>query len=289
MIGLNEYGTLKRLTLRHARDAFVNQDNVDQWWGPLNYHQKPDFQKAISEYECFTSFFSDRGVQIEFLPPGENLSMDAMYVRDASIVSEKGLILCNMGKKERTPEPAAANEAYTTLGLPVAGAIQGDGRLEGGDFLWLDEKTCVVGRGYRTNDGGIRQLKALLGPSVEVVVVPLPHYKGPSDVFHLMSIISPLDKDLMLVYSPLMVAPFREYLLERGCRLVEVPDEEFETMGCNVLALGPRTVLAVNGNPETRRRMEAAGCETLVYDGWEISRKGEGGPTCLTRPIDRES
>ncbi len=93
----------------------------------------------------------------------------------------------------------------------------------------------------------------------------------------------------MLVYSPLMVAPFREYLLERGCRLVEVPDEEFETMGCNVLALGPRTVLAVNGNPETRRRMEVAGCETLVYDGWEISRKGEGGPTCLTRPIDRES
>jgi len=289
MIGLNEHGSIKRLALRHVRDAFISEEKVNAEWSVLNYHERPDFQKALAEYEKFVEIFRARGTQIEFLPRGESLSMDAMYVRDASIVSSKGMILCNMGKAERLPEPPIAGQCYQELGVPVLGTITGEGRVEGGDFLWLDEKTCAVARGYRTNDEGIRQLKALLGEDVEVLVVPLPHYKGPSDVFHLMSIISPLDKDLMLVYSPLMPVPFREYLLSRGYKLVEVPDEEFETMGCNVLALAPRAVLAVDGNPETRRRMEAAGCDVTVYQGWEISRKGEGGPTCLTRPMDRNS
>ncbi len=168
------------------------------------------------------------------------------------------------------------------------GSIDGNGRLEGGDFVWLDESTCAVGHGYRTNAEGIRQLKVILGPEIEVIEVPLPHYKGPDDVFHLMSFVSPLDRDLMLVYSPVMPVPFRQRLLARGIRLVEVPDDEFETMGCNVLALGPRICLMVDGNTETRNRLEAAGCEVLVYSGQEISRKGEGGPTCLTHPLERD-
>jgi N-dimethylarginine dimethylaminohydrolase len=145
-----------------------------------------------------------------------------------------------------------------------------------------------VGHTYRTNPEGIRQLTSLLAPlGVEVISVPLPHYKGPSDVFHLMSILSPVDKDLAVVYSPLMPIPFRELLLQRGYRLVEVPDEEFESMGCNVLALGPRNCLMVAGNPKTKAGLEAAGCRVTEYQGAEISVKGGGGPTCLTRPILR--
>ena len=147
--------------------------------------------------------------------------------------------------------------------------------------------TLAVGRGYRTNDEGIRQLQALLGSDVEVVVVPLPHWQGPSDVFHLMSMISPLADDLALVYSPLLPVPFREDLLARGIELVEVPAEEFDSMGCNVLAVAPRVAVAMEGNPETRRRMEAAGVEAHLYSGAEISAKGCGGPTCLTRPLER--
>jgi N-dimethylarginine dimethylaminohydrolase len=153
----------------------------------------------------------------------------------------------------------------------------------------LDEKTLAVGHTYRTNPEGIRQLKTLLAPiGVEVITVPLPHYKGPSDVFHLMSILSPVDKDLAVVFSPLMPIPFRELLLQRGVKLVEVPDEEFDSMGCNVLAMGPRNCLMVAGNPVTKARLLAAGCQVTEYKGSEISVKGGGGPTCLTRPLIRE-
>jgi N-dimethylarginine dimethylaminohydrolase len=169
--------------------------------------------------------------------------------------------------------------------VPRDGTV-GDATLEGGDTTWLDDGTLAVGRGYRTSAAGIEQLVALL-PYVEVVQVPLSHWKGPSDVFHLMSILSPLDTDLMLVYSPLMPVPFREFLLARGYRLVEVPTEEFESQGCNVLAMAPSVAIALDGNPETRRRMEAAGVEVHCFAGREISQKGSGGPTCLTRPLER--
>ena len=164
--------------------------------------------------------------------------------------------------------------------------VLGDGTLEGGDTTWLDKDTLVVGQGYRTNAAGIEQVSALL-PDVEVLTVPQPHWNGPSDVFHLMSILSPLDDDLLLVYSRLMPVSFRELLLERGYRFVEVPDSEFESQGCNVLAVAPSVAVAVDGNPETRRRMEAAGVEVHGYVGLEISQKGCGGPTCLTRPLER--
>jgi N-dimethylarginine dimethylaminohydrolase len=154
--------------------------------------------------------------------------------------------------------------------------------------VWIDEKTLAVARGYRTNDEGIRQLTVLLGDSVdEVLVVPLPHWRGPEDVFHLMSMISPLDENLALVYSPLMPVPFREYLISRGMTLLEVPDSEFETMACNVLAVAPRKGLMLAGNPRTRDLLERAGVDIHTYEGEEISVKGAGGPTCLTRPLVR--
>jgi N-dimethylarginine dimethylaminohydrolase len=171
--------------------------------------------------------------------------------------------------------------------MAVAGAIEPPGQLEGGDVVWLDARTVVVGRGYRTNDEGIRQYRAILGAGIELIVVPLPHWRGPGDVFHLMSIISPIDRDLAVVYSPLMPVPFRESLLARGLSLVEVPDEEFDSMGANVLAIAPRTCVMVDGNPITRVRLEASGARVHVYDGAEISLKGGGGPTCLTRPLAR--
>jgi N-dimethylarginine dimethylaminohydrolase len=128
----------------------------------------------------------------------------------------------------------------------------------------------------------------LLGSEVDrVVPVPLPHWHGPEDVFHLMSMYSPVDHDLAVVYSPLLPVPFRQLLLKKGYELVEVPEEEFESMGCNVLAVAPRKCVVVEGNPVTRRRLEAAGAEVHEFKGREISMKGGGGPTCLTRPLVR--
>jgi N-dimethylarginine dimethylaminohydrolase len=176
------------------------------------------------------------------------------------------------------------------MGLPILGSIAAPGTLEGGDVLWLDERTIAVGRGYRTNDEGILQLRRLLADTIdEMIVVPLPHWRGPGDVFHLMSIVSPVDRDLAVVYSPLMPVPFRERLLERGIALVEVPDEEFASMGANVLAIAPRRCIMVQGNPVTRDRLHRAGAHVLEYDGAHISLAGGGGPTCLTRPLARQS
>jgi N-dimethylarginine dimethylaminohydrolase len=195
-----------------------------------------------------------------------------------------------MGKPERETEPEALRRAAERLGVPVVGAIEPPGRLEGGDVVWLDERTVVVGRGYRTNDAGIQQYRAMLGDAIdEVIVVPLPHWRGPADVFHLMSIISPIDRDLAVVYAPLLPVPFREVLIARGVSFVDVPDEEFDSMGANVLAIGPRDVIMVEGNPITRARLEQADVRVRTYAGREISLKGGGGPTCLTRPLDRYS
>ena len=283
----SETGRIRRLLLKSAATAFADDATINAQWRALNYLSRPDLGRAMAEYAAFAEQLEAQDLVIDFLPSAEGTGMDSIYVRDASIVCDAGAILCSMGKPARAGEPAACAPAYAALGVPVLGRIDPPGRIEGGDVAWLEEHTLAVGRGYRTNDAGIAQLRALLPESVELVVVPLPHWQGPADVFHLMSFLSPIARDLLLVFSPLLPVPFRELLLERGFTFVEVPAEEFDSMGCNVLALGPRKCLAIEGNPITRARLEAAGVEVLVYRGDEISRKGCGGPTCLTRPVAR--
>ena len=283
----NEYGPLTRVLVKHVRAGGGDQAHVDADWQDLNFTAAPDFARATAQHDQFIALVGSRGAEVMPLPPAAGAGLDSIYVRDASVVTPGGVVLCRMGKRQREPEPAAQGAACGAWDIRVAGAIDPPGRLEGGDLIWLDDRTVVVGRGYRTNDAGIAQLRAVLGSAVEVVVVPLPHWRGPGDVFHLMSIISPVDADLAVVYSPLMPVPFRELLSDRGIALVEVPDHEFPLMGANVLALAPRTCVMVAGCLETRRRLEAAGAEVLVYEGDEISLKGGGGPTCLTRPLNR--
>lgn len=284
---LNEYDTLKRVAARHVRDAFYGSDRIAREWRSLSYTDAIDFDRACAEYGAFLRLIEGSGTRVDLLPAGEGLGLDAIYVRDACLISAKGLIVCNMAKRQRAEEPRANAMMLKSLDQPFAGAIRGAGRIEGGDFVWIDEKSCVVGQGGRTNAEGIRQLREILGPHVHVHVVHLPRYTGPGQVFHLMSMISPLDRDLALIFSPLMPASFRRWLIDRGLTLIEVPDEEFESLGCNVLALAPRKGLMLRGNPTTRGRLEAAGCEVHVYEGREISIKGCGGPTCLTRPLAR--
>lgn len=284
----SDTGALKRVLIKRAADAFRGPREIEAEWRALGFTGRPDLARAMTESDAFADVLRSAGAQVETLPLSAGVTMDSIYVRDASVVCDKGVVLCRMGKPARAAEPAAQGDALRALGLPMLGAIEPPGTLEGGDVVWLDRRTLAVGRGYRTNAEGIEQLHALLGDLVdEVIGVALPHWRGSGDVFHLMSIISPVDRDLAVVYSPLMSVAFRERLLDRGTTLVEVPDEEFDSMGANVLALGPRRCLMVAGNPRTRARLEAAGADVTEYDGREISLKGGGGPTCLTRPLER--
>jgi len=285
---LSEFGQITMLVVKHARDAFADPDTIAREWQALHFTAQPDFARAVAEYDYFLELVSTGGAVVHTLPPAPGVGLDSIYVRDAVVMSADGAILCRMGKPARASEPAAQRATLAARGIAIAGAIEPPGQLEGGDVVWLTDRIVAVGRGYRTNDAGIAQFRALLGRSIdELIEVPLVHWRGPQDVFHLMSVVSPVDRDLAVVYSRLLPVAFRERLAALGYHLVEVPDEEFDSMGCNVLAIAPRKCVMVAGNPQTRVRLERSGAEVREYEGREISLKGGGGPTCLTRPIVR--
>ncbi|MFQ5933213.1 MAG: dimethylarginine dimethylaminohydrolase family protein [Dehalococcoidia bacterium] len=279
---------IKRILLKNPQSAFIDQQSIDGQWQELHYRDRPDFEKAIVEYESFVGLLSQFGMEINYLPRDPDTGLDSIYPSDAFIVSNRGAVLCNMGKEARRGEPRAARAFLEQNGVPILGQVTGEGHLEGGDVVWIDERTVAVGQGYRSNAEGISQLRALLRSGVdEVISVPLPHWHGPNDVLHLLSFVSPIDHDLFLVYSRMMPVPFRQWLLERGIKLIEVPDGEYDSMACNVLAVAPRKCIMLDGNPQTRALLENEGVEVLTYEGEEISRKGCGGPTCLAQPISR--
>lgn len=284
----SEYLPLVSIYIKTVTEAFIDEDKLQGEWKALNYLSKPDLLASKIEYIAFETILKSQVIDIKYFPKDEQLSLDSMYCRDASIATDYGMIICTMGKEGRSLEPEAQRRIFLNNDIAILGTIQAPGTLEGGDVAWLNEKTLAVGHTYRTNLEGIRQLRALLNPhDIKVVVADLPHYRGVQDVFHLMSILSPVDKDLAVVYSPLMPIRFRNQLLSLGYQLVEVPEDEFESMGCNVLAIGPRKCVMVEGNPQTKAALERAGCEVFTYTGQEISVKGGGGPTCLTRPLQR--
>ncbi|MFQ5688681.1 MAG: dimethylarginine dimethylaminohydrolase family protein [Gemmatimonadota bacterium] len=282
-------GTLRRVLLKHPRQAFVSEASIQHQWRDLGYGTAPDLARASREHDRFAKLLHDLGISVEYLPEDPNTGLDSLYARDAGVSWDGGLILCRMAKAARRGEVDALRRACARCDIRIRGEIRGGGTLEGGDVAWLDDRTVAVGRGYRTNTDGVRQFRRLLADSVEEVIeVPLPHWRGPGDVFHLMSIVSPIDRDLILVYSPLLPIPFRERLLKRGFELVEVPEVEFPSMGANVLAVAPRRCVMLQGNPETRRRLELAGARVRMFVGDELCHKGSGGPTCLVRPLVRD-
>jgi len=286
----NMVDPIRRVLMKHPREAYQNQNSLNDKSPQLNYYGVPNYNKALADYESFTELLTSFGAEVHFLPSDDSTSPDSVYTHDPCVISNGGIILCNMGKEARLSEPDAVKDYFESIDIPILGQIEAPGTLEGGDIVWLNERIAAVGEGYRSNAEGIRQFKALLGNLVdEVISVPLPHWAGPGDCLHLMSNISPIDHDLYLVYSRLLPVPFRKYLLHRQIQLIEVPDKEYDSMGCNVLALAPRKVIMIEGNPITRQLLEREGVEIHTYDGSEISLKGAGGPTCLTRPFLRSA
>lgn len=279
-----EYGsqhmtaTLRRVLVRPPQPADVPS------WRDLGWRGEPDAARLAAEHEAFCALLEEAGAEI-VCSDGVPGSLDAIYTFDPALVTDQGALLLRPGKPQRRDEPDGLVPALEAAGVPVHARLSAQEYAEGGDTLWLDRHTLLVGRSYRTNEAGIEALRRAL-PDVDVVAFDLPHLRGPDEVLHLLSLISPLADDLAVAYLPLLPARLVELLREREISIVEVPDREFETMGTNVLALAPRVALALAGNRETRLRMERAGVEVLVYEGPELS-KGDGGPTCLTRPLLR--
>ena len=284
---LNEYSQIKEVAIRSPLAGFVDNDKISREWEALRYHAKPDMLLAISEYKYFKSLLTDDGMEVIDLPPSKKLTLDSIYTRDTILLCDKGLILCNMGRASRTFEVNENFKALSSMGYEVAGEIKAPGTLEGGDFIWIDNNHAAVGLGPRTNAEGIRQLKEILGPSIDLHIVNLPIPDHPDDVLHLMSIISPLDKDLALIYKPFIPNSFLQWLADLNINFIKLSEEEYPLMGCNVLATAPRSIIMLDELPKVQFELEKAQCKIRTYKGIEISRKGEGGPTCLTRPLKR--
>ncbi len=272
---------LRRVLVKRPDQAFGDAD-PERW----HYTSRPDLDEARREHDALVEILTDSGAEIIGHPEAQPDHADAIFVFDPALVTDRGAVILRMGKELRRGEEAAMARRFQEIGVPILGELEGSATAEGGDLLWLDPDTLAVGQGFRTNAEGLRQLREIL-TGIDVLPVELPYFTGPEACLHLLSLISIVDRNLAVVYPPLMPVSFWQLLQDRGFRLVEVPEEEFPTMGPNVLALTPGRCLMLEGNPETRRRLERAGCEVATYRGREISLKAEGGPTCLTRPVWR--
>jgi N-dimethylarginine dimethylaminohydrolase len=257
-------------------------------WRDYGWNVEPDASKASAEHEAFRAALEDAGAEVVLGSASSGADPDAIYVYDPVLMTDAGAVLLRPGKPGRRGEPELARRDLEAAGVPVLAVLGGPALAEGGDLCWLDAGTLLAGVGYRTNEAGVAELRRILaGVDADVVAFDLPHLSGPSACTHLLSFLSPLDVDLVVAYTPQLPVRLVQLLDERGIRIVEVPDEEVDSMGPNVLALAPRAALALDGNPVTRRRMEAEGVDVRTYAGEWISRAGDGGPTCLTRPLDR--
>ena len=281
---------LRRVIVKRPAEAFASPSKVEAEWRDLGFGAPPDLGRARDEHAAFVALLEGAGAEVLALPEAPGTTLDSIYVHDPGLVTNAGVVVFNMGKPQRRGEGPALVAALSAWGVPVLGEVLAPATAEGGDMLWVDERTLVAGRTYRTNAAGVARIRELLSPQgVEVVETGLPSWNGPEDLIHLLSLVSPVAEDLAVVYRPLMPIPLLELLEERGFRLLDVPAEEFPLMGPNVLALAPRRVIMLRGLPRTRAALEAAGCEVMEYAGDDISRKGNGGPTCLTRPLLRGS
>ncbi|MCY3548594.1 MAG: arginine deiminase family protein [Gemmatimonadetes bacterium] len=277
---------LRRVAMRRPGRATLQADPV-RWHyaGPL------DGDRLARQYDAFAALVEASGAEIEWIPDADDGLADAIFVFDPSFMTPAGAVLLRPGKVLRRPEVGSHEALHARLAVPVVGAIEAPGTVEGGDLIWLDEQTLLVGRGLRTNQAGIEQLEAILAPlGAEVHSFDLPLWQGSTACLHLLSVISPLDHDLALVYPRLLPVALYQLLIRRGIRCLEASDEEFAAshgLNLNVLALGPRRCIAVGGFPRTVKLMRDAGCEVACFDADALCIACEGGPTCLTLPLWR--
>ena len=280
-------GALRLVAMR--RPGAILNAHPDEW----HYAKPIDADTLIAQYEAFADLLEASGARIVWVgeDDGDGLA-DSVFTYDPSFVIPAGAIILRPGKPARLAEAELHRSLYEGL-MPILGTIEAPGTIEGGDCCWLDPTTLAIGRGFRTNQAGIDQLRSIVDPhGIRVEDYDLPFGNGPDACLHLLSVVNPIDVDLALVRAPLVPTALYQRMEEMGYRLLDVPADEFEQsagLNLNVLAVGPRRCLAIDGFPQTVAMMEEAGCDVTVFRADELCLPCEGGPTCLTRPLHRTS
>jgi N-dimethylarginine dimethylaminohydrolase len=286
--GHSMVGRLERVLVCSPRAAGWDRPSNADHWQELGFFHPPNFAIAQGQHDELCRQLESSGAEVLHLPATSDLSLDAVYTHDPSLSTDYGLIGLHPGKLNRILEAQRHVEFCSGIGIPTLGQIQPPGKTEAGDMVWLDDKTLLIGQGYRTNPAGIGQMRALLGPhDVEVLSAPLPHGTGPSACLHLMSLMSLLDEKTALVDLPWLAVETVELLRSRGYRFIEIEYSERHTLACNVLSLGEKRLLALEENQQTNEKLREAGFDVRTFPGSELCVNGGGGPTCLTRPLLR--
>lgn len=285
--GQSMINPLKKIFLKSPKD----QPENTELWKDFGYFHMSDLKQAIREHEELAGLLKGDGVEVilaQEAQKGSNTLLDSIFVFDDVIMTNNGAILCKMGKKLREREVPLIETELKRLEIPIFFKIHGDARIEGGDVMWLDPQTVIVGKTHRTNELGFLQLKTALEElSVDVYQFSLPYWKGPVDLIHLLSIIHPVDKNLAVAFLELMPIDMYEFLSkERGIEFIELTYEELKAHGNNVLMLKPRKGIMVKGN-KSKRKLEDHGVEILEFEGEDICHNRSGGPTCLSLPLLR--
>lgn len=280
--------TLRRVMVCSPRTTGWAKPERAARWRDLGFLREPNFEVAQMQHEAFCLQLEAAGAEVVELPPANEFSLDAVYTHDASFATDFGLIALRPGKPNRLAERKQHSVFCQMLGIPTWAKITAPATAEAGDMVWLDSKTLLVGRGYRTNGEGIAQLQSLLAPrGVNVIPAPLPYGSGPSACLHLMSLMSLLDDHAVLIDLPWLAVETVELLKSRDYKFLEIESSERDTLACNVLALGGNRLLALEENIKTNDKLRAAGFDVRTFPGSELGINGGGGPTCLTRPLLR--
>lgn len=279
-------GQLEKVGVR--KPSAILEADPYEW----HYTKALDSEKLLHQFFSFVDILDRNGVDIFWFDDEPDGLADSIFAYDPSFITPDGAILLRPGKVKRQGEVEVHRRFYERLGIPIIGEITGDGTVEGGDCFWLDASTLAVGQGFRSNEDGINQLSDILsGFGIDVLRFGLPVSNDPDACLHLMSVVSPLDHDLALIYEPLLPDGLHDVLVGFGYELLSAPDDEFDLslgLSLNVLAVSERNVIAIEGFEKTQALMQKAGCIVTTFAGDELCIPCEGGPTCLTRPILRK-
>ena len=286
LAGTNMVGVPSRVLVCSPRTAGWHAPDAD--WDGYGFLRSPDPERAQAAHEQLCAVLTEQGIDV--LELGEAPGLDSVYTHDPSLALGRGVILLPMGKAQRREECAAQEAAFHGAGVEILARLEAPATAEGGDLVWLNEQCLMVGRSYRTNAEAVRQLRAILEPSaIEVVEIPLVHWDGPDRCLHLMSLMSMLDERTVLIDRALLCVSTLEFLESRGMKLLDIQPDENSTQAANVLALGERRVLSLKENRATNEIMQEAGFEVVSIPGRDLCLPGQGGPTCLTRPLERSA
>ena len=299
-----EYGKLRKVLMHRPGEGMkvVTAGNKNDY-----LFRDPVYWKAFQEeHDAFMDVLEAEGVEVvlltDLLDERHSRIADALpnlvYTRDVAMVNNLGANILRMTYPARFVEPTLMEKAFNKLGIPIAHRVTPPGLVEGGDFVWFNEKTPMMGFGTRSNEHGVYQMRdSMLGRCVnEFVAQPLPSWR-----VHLDGALMMMAPDLALFYpGALKLFPayvysedgvelmwLKDFLTDRGVELIHCNDTEIRVFGTNIIGLGDGKCVSYEWNERIIPLLEDRGFDVIKIPGSQLSIGG-GGPHCMTCPILRD-